>query len=86
MHPWMIVVFLVIYLRENCCRVVSIPGKVCCKSVYHCVKKIVLETSLDLIKANLDFIERRKRRSIKGRERVGATLPHLLPANWFLVT
>lgn len=46
----------------------------------------MLETSLDLIKANLDFIERRKRRSIKGRERVGATLPHLLPANWFLVT
>ena len=41
---------------------------------------------MDLIKAKLGFIERRERRSTKERERVGATLPHPLPANWLLVT
>lgn len=59
-------------------------GTFCSKPVYQRVKKIVLETSPDLIKAKLDFIARRERRRTKGRWG-GGGLPAPVPADWFLV-
>lgn len=85
MHPGIIALLLMIYLRAICCPVVSIPGeRFCSKPVYQCVKKIVLESSLDLIKAKLDFIARKERKRTKGREG-GGCWPDPVPADWFLV-
>lgn len=49
----------------------SFWGKVHSKPIYQCVKKIVPETSLDLIKAKLDFIERRGKSVPERRREAG---------------